>query len=255
MTGCHNPAMETVEFIEILHHNGTLLADAAEQAGLDAPVPTCPDWQVRDLVQHTGIVHRWATGFIVEGRMEPAPIEGKVPEDSALLGWYRESHARLVAALTAAPADLRCWHFFTAPSSLEFWARRQAHETAVHRVDAESALGVAPSPMTAAFAADGVDELLTGFHTRPRSGVRSELPRTLRVQAVDAPAGADDWLVHVSREAPRVERGVPGGADCTVRGSAADLYLALWNRGTYDGLDVSGDAELVDLWRRTSPIM
>ncbi|MFI9101167.1 maleylpyruvate isomerase family mycothiol-dependent enzyme [Streptomyces fildesensis] len=246
--------METVEFIEILRHNGTLLADAAEQAGLDAPVPPCPDWRVRDLVQHTGIVHRWATGFIAEAREEPAPIEGKVPDDGALLDWYREAHADLVAALTAAPADLRCWHFFTAPSPLEFWARRQAHETAVHRVDAEAALGVGPSPVTTAFATDGVDELLAGFHTRPRSRVRSDRPRTLRVRAVDAPAGTGDWLVRLSSEAPRVERGAPGAADCTVSGSAADLYLALWNRGPYDGLDVSGDAELVELWRRDSPI-
>ncbi|MCZ4120542.1 maleylpyruvate isomerase family mycothiol-dependent enzyme [Streptomyces sp. H39-S7] len=247
--------METVEFIEILRHNGTLLADAAEQAGLDAPVPPCPDWRVRDLVQHTGIVHRWATGFIVEGRKEPAPIEGQVPDDDALLDWYREAHARLVAALTAAPADLRCWHFLTAPSSLEFWARRQAHETAVHRVDAEAALGAGPSPVPTAFAADGVDELLAGFHTRSRSRVRSELPRTLRVRAADAPAGTGDWLVHLSQEAPRVESGAPGTADCTVSGPAADLYLALWNRGPYDGLDVSGDAELLELWRRASPIM
>ncbi|MDJ0342901.1 maleylpyruvate isomerase family mycothiol-dependent enzyme [Streptomyces sp. H10-C2] len=247
--------METDEFIENLRHDGTLLATAAEQAGLDAPVPPCPDWQVRDLVQHTGTVHRWATGFIVEGRMEPAPIEGKVPDDGSLLDWYRESHARLVDALTAAPADLRCWHFFSAPSSLEFWARRQAHETAVHRVDAETALGRAPSPVTAAFATDGVDELLAGFHTRSRSRVRSELPRTLRVQALDAPDGTADWQVHISREAPRVERAARGDADCTVRGSAADLYLALWNRGPYDRLEVSGDAELVELWKRASPIV
>ncbi|MDF9811881.1 maleylpyruvate isomerase family mycothiol-dependent enzyme [Streptomyces sp. SPB162] len=246
--------MKMAEFIEILRHDGTRLADAAGQAGLDAPVPTCPDWRVRDLVQHTGTVHRWATGFVVEGREQPAPIGGKVPDDSALLDWYREAHADLVAALTAAPVDLRCWHFLAAPSPLEFWARRQAHETAVHRVDAEAALGTDPSPATTDFAADGVDELLAGFHTRPRSKVRSELPRTLRVQAVDTPAGTGDWLVHLSQKAPRVERGAPGAADCTVSGPAADLYLALWNRGPYDGLDVSGDTKLLELWRRASPI-
>lgn len=246
--------METVEFIEILRHDGIRLADAAERAGLEAPVPTCPDWRVRDLLQHTGTVHRWATGFVVEGREEPAPIGGKVPADGALLEWYRAAHADLVAALTAAPTDLRCWHFLAAPSPLAFWARRQAHETAVHRVDAEAALGTNPSPVAPDFAADGVDELLAGFHTRPRSTVRSELPRTLRVQAADAPAGTGDWLVHLSQKAPRVERGAPGAADCTVSGPAADVYLALWNRGPYDGLDVSGDAELLELWRRTSPI-
>ena len=33
---------------------------AADEAGLEAPVPTCPGWTVNDLVLHMGEVHRWA---------------------------------------------------------------------------------------------------------------------------------------------------------------------------------------------------
>ncbi len=40
-------------------------------------------------------------------------------------------------------------------------------------------------------------------------------------------------------------------ADCTVEGSASDLYLLLWNRRTVDGLAVTGDASLLDHWRQT----
>ena len=58
------------------------------------------------------------------------------------------------------------------PSPLAFWARRQAHETAVHRYDAQSAApGGPPAPAGAfdpAFAADGVDELIMGFAARRR---------------------------------------------------------------------------------------
>lgn len=32
-----------------------------------------------------------------------------------------------------------CWTFLDAPSPLAFWARRQAHETAIHRADAQLA--------------------------------------------------------------------------------------------------------------------
>lgn len=59
--------MDIAEHIKYLTLEGQLLADAAEQAGPDAEVPTCPGWHVRDLLRHTGMVHRWATAFVAEG--------------------------------------------------------------------------------------------------------------------------------------------------------------------------------------------
>jgi uncharacterized protein (TIGR03083 family) len=244
--------METAEFIETLRREGALLADAAKSAGLDAPVPPCPGWRVSDLVRHTGAVHRWAASFVAERRMTSGDFDESGPGEAELVDWYRNMHQRLVDALTAAPVDLACWHFLTAPSPLEFWARRQAHETTVHRVDAQAALGLEPSPMDPVFAANGVDELLTGFHARKRSGVRTDRPRTLRIRTVDVPAG--DWLVHLSAEPPKTERGATGAADCEVSGPAVGLYLALWNRGPYEGLSVRGDGSLVELWQRTSAV-
>ncbi|MDX6328820.1 MAG: hypothetical protein QOI83_1203, partial [Streptomycetaceae bacterium] len=217
--GCQNRRMETTEFIEVLRREGLLLADAAGQAKLTAKVPPCPGWQVRDLVRHQGVVHRWAARFVTEGRTDAARMEEDGPEDGVLLSWFREGHAHLVAGLAAAPPDLDCWYFLPAPSPLAFWARRQAHETTVHRVDAEAALGKDLTPIGTAFATDGVDELLTGFHVGAKSRVRSERPRSLRVRAVDAPAGQGDWLMHLSADPLRTERAGMGPADCTVRGT------------------------------------
>jgi len=245
--------METEEFIATLRREGHLLAEAAQRSGLDAPVPPCPQWQVRDLVRHTGAVHRWAAAFVAERRTAPVEWDESAPDDDALVGWYRAMHSGLVSTLEAAPADIECWTFLPAPSPLAFWARRQAHETTVHRVDAQSAAGAERSPVETAFAADGVDELLTGFHVRKRSQVRTDRPRTLRVLVHDGPGG--DWLVRLSPQPPVVERGGPGAADCTIGGPAEALYLALWNRGPYDGLTVEGDDALVDLWRRTSAVL
>ncbi len=45
----------------------------ARKAGLDAPVPTAPDWTVRDLIAHQGMVHRWAV----------AKLQGKKPDVAA----------------------------------------------------------------------------------------------------------------------------------------------------------------------------
>ena len=131
-------------YVGALRRQGELLADAAQRAGLAAAVPSCPDWAVRDLLKHTGYVHRWATGFVAEGLTRPGgaseeEILGQGPADAELPGWFREGHAVLVQALNAAGPDLSCWAFLAAPSPLAHWARRQAHETAIHRVDAEQA--------------------------------------------------------------------------------------------------------------------
>ena len=139
-------------YVGALSSQGELLADAAQRAGLAAAVPSCPGWAVRDLLRHTGYVHRWATGFVAEGLTRPVgaseeEILGQGPADAGLLGWFREGHAALVRALDAAAPGLNCWAFLPAPSPLAFWARRQAHETAIHRADAEqAAAGTAGQP-------------------------------------------------------------------------------------------------------------
>jgi uncharacterized protein (TIGR03083 family) len=257
--------METAEFTRILDQEGRSLADAAEDAGLDAEVPACPGWQVRDLVRHIGSVHRWAAAFVAEGlssyRPEQEPPTGL--DGTALLSWFREGHRGLVDTLSSAAPDVACWHFMPAPSPLAFWARRQAHETAVHRVDAQAARGGGLGPVPVGFAVDGIDEILCGFHARARSRVRTDRPRVLRVRATgagDEPGDDAVWTVRLSAEPPVTERGGPAGtgagaetaADAEISGPAAELYLALWNRLPLPRF--SGDAALAALWRDTSAI-
>ncbi|GAA1518911.1 maleylpyruvate isomerase family mycothiol-dependent enzyme [Streptomyces albidochromogenes] len=249
--------MNTAEFIESLDLQGQLMAAGAEKAGPDAEVPTCPGWQVRDLLRHTGVVHRWATAFVTAGHKEfhPEPDQPDLDGD-ALTAWFREGHTLLVAALRAAPEDLDCWTFFAAPSPLAFWARRQAHETAIHRVDAEAALGPEVTALPVEFAADGVDELLRGFHARDRSRVRTGEPRVLRVRPTDYEQA---WTVRLSEGPPRTELDVDGSpqaaADCELSGPAERLYLTLWNRLPHSAIAVSGDEALARLWRETSQVV
>lgn len=249
--------METAEFIKILDQEGRSLAAAAEAAGMDAEVPPCPGWQVRDLVRHIGSVHRWAAGFVAERLTSFRPDEEPPPglDDAALLSWYREGHRYLVDTLSSAEPDVACWHFLPAPSPLAFWARRQAHETAVHRVDAEAARGGERTPLPTEFAVDGIDEMLCGFHTRAKSRVRSDEPRVLRVRVTDAGDGAGDdavWTVRLSPEPPVTERGVTAEPDTEISGTAAELYLALWNRLPLP--QVSGDPAPAALWRESSAV-
>ncbi|HET9997604.1 MAG TPA: maleylpyruvate isomerase family mycothiol-dependent enzyme [Nocardioides sp.] len=220
----------------------------AQEAGLDVPVPTCPDWTVRRLIGHQGMVHRWAAanlrGRTIEidateraGRRAPSPVD-----------WLRDGAIDLVAAITTAPDDVQTVVFLNdAPGPRAFWARRQCHETTIHSVDAlAAALGRYPTSADTAIdpgvAVDGIDELLAGFMTRNKSRLRSESPMVVGVVAEESPTG---WLVEVG-PAPAVVTVVPSDevADrCDVRleGPAVAVYLTLWNR--------SDELDLVDLWR------
>ncbi|MEI7032314.1 maleylpyruvate isomerase family mycothiol-dependent enzyme [Streptomyces pratensis] len=251
--------MKTTDHILSLSEEGRLLAAAADRAGPGASVPTCPGWQIRHLLRHTGMVHRWAAAFITEGHTAYRPGDGEPSLDGAqLLDWFREGHRHLVRSLENAPWDLSCWAFLPAPSPLAFWSRRQLHETTVHRVDAESALGGPLTPLPADQAVDSIDELLTGFHARPKSKVRSRSPRTLRVRATDTQAA---WTVHLSDEPPRTVRsagpGSPTGperVDCELSGTAEGLCLVLWNRLPLTAVTLRGDRSVARLWSDHSAV-
>lgn len=261
-------------YVGALRSQGELLADAAQRAGLAAVVPSCPGWTVRDLLRHTGYVHRWATGFVAEGQTRPdgaseEEILSQGRDDAELPGWFREGHATLVRALGAAAPDLNCWAFLPAPSPLAFWARRQAHETAIHRVDAEQAAGDTAGQCPGAagyaaagngtsfeprFAADGVDELVMGFLARSiKRGNWAALGGSLAIHAHDGTAGGADWLIAGGQDAPGVSRGT-GRADCDVTGPASELYLMLWNRSPADRLQVTGDPGILAAFGRALQI-
>lgn len=244
--------MNVDDHIAQLRTHGDALADAAKSAGAGANVPTCPDWAVRDLVAHQGMVHRWACSYVATGRMDPPGKDddfATAPDDDALLDWFRAGHQELVDTLSTAPDSLECWSFLPAPSPRAFWARRQAHETAIHRVDAESAAGIS-SAFDPAFAVDGIDELLLGFYSRRGGRLVADSPLTLGVRATDT---EDAWSVRIGPEGRDVTRGDATG-DCVISGPADDLYRLLWNRRDLNGVDVTGDTNVWDLWQAKARI-
>lgn len=247
--------MEIAEHVDALRSQGERLAEAAERAALDAAVPPCAPWQVKDLLRHTGYIHRWAARHITEcpGQLLDGPQEAEIlrggAEDAGLLAWFRAGHAALTQALATADPALECATFMAAPSPLAFWARRQAHETAVHRADAESALGATPE-YQADFAADGIDELIMGFGRRrkyaPAAGPGTD-GGVLRVIAADT---GDAWSVEARGGRLQPRRATSEAAGCTVSGPASGLYLYLWNRADLGaGVTVSGDRALLASWQ------
>jgi uncharacterized protein (TIGR03083 family) len=249
--------METDDYISALVREGQLLVDVSRSGcvgeGADARVPTCPDWVWRDLLAHVGFVHRWAAGYVAKGLTEMVEEPGeeevlsRAPGDDQLVEWVAEGHKRLVGSLRSAPADLNCWTFLAAPSPLAFWSRRQAHETAVHRVDAELAAGQPPGAIGTSFAVDGIDELLLGFLARRRSRRLPELePGVIRFEASDT---GDSWTVQISPDRMETTKGPSTNeSELSVTGPASELYLLLWNRRRSASVEVDGRQDLLDQW-------
>lgn len=257
--------MEIRQHIAVLKDDGARLADAAQTAGLAAEVPACPGWRVRDLVRHQAYVHRWAGRHVAERQSAIIEEEGESdilsagPPDERLLASYREGHAALVRILSEADPDLRCATFLPAPSPLAFWARRQAHETAIHRYDAQGARREgAPAPgsaFPAGFAADGIDELIAGFAARDSGdGVcRDLLVRTRDTEDAWRFTRPAEGRVRVRRYQPGEPEDPAGPAACELSGPASGIYLFLWNRcGAREaGLAVTGDDTIIRAWNGT----
>lgn len=239
------------DHIAALVRSGTALHAAATAASLDAPVPTCPAWDVASLVAHQGMVHRWAAANLRgEKDHRPSASQAEAKATADLLGWYSDGLAGLVDTLRDTADDAKAMVFLNdAPPPRRFWARRQAHETTIHSVDAISAVHgrwptAAEVTIDPAFAADGIDELLSGFITRGSGKLHAAEPYRILVKTDDT---GHAWTVRIS-DGPVVT--TPGEAErpeVVFSGTAGQLYLSLWNRA--DEMHVEGRSEVADQWR------
>jgi uncharacterized protein (TIGR03083 family) len=238
-----------------LARSGAALGKAAAAAGLDASVPTCPTWDVAKLVIHQGMVHRWAAANLRgEKDHETSASRAEAGAVADLLAWYSDGLNALVQTLQATPEDTKAMVFLRdAPPPRRFWARRQAHETTIHSVDAIAA--VHGRPPTASdvdieprLAADGIDELLLGFIARGKGRLHADPASSVLVRTDDT---GHIWTVRIS-DGPVVttvgEAPEPSEPPQVVfSGTAVQLYLGLWNRG--EEITTNDRPDLVEQWR------
>lgn len=246
--------LTTDEHLEVLSWSGARLLTLATEAGFDARVPTCPSWNVRALVSHQAMVHRWATAHVRGEDPTAVPNQTWIRTNvDDLAAFYTEGHDALVAALRSAPPDLKAMRFLDdAPPPRAFWARRQAHETTIHMVDAlAAAAGAVPllvdAELPSDLAVDGIDELLCGFFTRGASKLYDGDEYSIAIRCTDVDRA---WTLQVASKLT-VSAGGNGG-DATITGTAAGIYLALWNRGSEISLE--GRPGVLERWRATQRV-
>jgi uncharacterized protein (TIGR03083 family) len=224
-------------------------ARAVAAGDLAAPVPACPGWDLRALVDHLGNVHRWARGAIVEGHPDTVEIEAPA-EREALVAWYRDCAAGLLETLRTVDPDQPCWAFGPKPHTAAFWFRRQAHETTMHHQDAVLAAGGPAPVLDPVLALDGIDEVVTMFFPRQVRLARiAPLTAGLALVPDDVSPGADGprWVIAGDGTGPGSAPDAP--ADVTLTGPAVALLELLWHRCTPDDprLQVTGDRAVLDV--------
>ena len=238
--------MNPEAYLDHIRSDADLLATVVERGPLDAPVRACPGWDVGQLARHVGSVHRWARAAVLEARRPE--LDPDSPTDAELGAWLRAGAAALTEAIASVAPDAPTWHPFPVALQARVWPRRQAIETLIHRWDAEDAVdGV--SAIDPELASDGVDEYF-----------ELGLPRLVVREGIALPAGSlhvhctdveGEWLVRAvdTDGATRVElerRHAKG--DAALRGTAATLLLAMWDRAPVDGVEIIGDEAVARAW-------
>lgn len=238
-----------------------LLRSCIEGADLTTPVPSCPGWNVGQLLRHLGGAQRWAEETVRTRASGPLPDEhfrdlsAYTDEDPAVLGpWLAEGAARLAHTLRSAGPEATLWTPIPGGTT-SFYARRFTHETVIHRADATLALG-AEFTVDEELAIDGIDEWMElgslPMHLEIHPWMRELLGpgRTLHLHATDtAPEAAAEWLIDLTGDVIAWRRAHEKAA-VAVRGPLTDLLLVIYKRRPVrsDGIEILGDEQFLDFW-------
>jgi uncharacterized protein (TIGR03083 family) len=235
----------------------TFRAAAGQPEVLRLEVPSCPEWTVGDLVHHLGSVYRHVRSHAGRGVTDrPAPrqeVPGDAPaaDDPAVLAWFSGELAQLDAFLDSLDPDLPAWNWAPQAKVAGFWHRRMAHETAVHRWDAQLAIGL-PEPIEAKLAADTVAEVLDSWIPGGRRRVRTDAYGMVHLVAGDL---GTEWYARLRGagiallDTGTLFDGDEHPARAAASGHASDLALALWGRIAFDVLETAGDVHLLEALR------
>jgi uncharacterized protein (TIGR03083 family) len=236
-----------------LRAEAALFRAASSATAADSPVPSCPEWTAGNLVSHLGEVYRFAASHVGRGETTPPqrPEPDEQPPPEALVAWWDERYAEISRVLEAVDPELPAWNWAPQAKKAVFWHRRMAHETAIHRWDAQTAAGL-PEPIEAKLASDGITEVLDSWLPSGRRKGPTDVNGIVALHATDV-----DQVWYARLRGPGIalldtdtlfdDAHPHERAQAT--GTASDVLLALYGRVRFDVLDVTGDPRLLEALR------
>ncbi|MDQ2816345.1 MAG: maleylpyruvate isomerase family mycothiol-dependent enzyme [Actinomycetota bacterium] len=231
------PAFEDLLTL-VQDRSAALRSNVAGSPDLDVRVPSCPDWSLRDLVEHLIEVHRFWAAAVVAGPSEkpPAVTPADIALSADLLASSAAATEELIAALRAAGPAVSCWTWWgnsDVPMTSGAVARHQVQEAAVHAFDAQLATG-SPRPVPAVAAIDGIAEFISVSHGT--AGPWPHEPARIGLHAAEGPS----WLLDLTASGAHVIDGQHETA-ADLHGSVSNLLLTLHGRLPLDSLRSEGD--------------
>jgi uncharacterized protein (TIGR03083 family) len=242
---------------------------AARRVDGDAPiVPSCTGWTMSDLVAHLGWVQRYVIR-IVAGRLQlppdptardflrlpentanwptpqSAPTPGPLP--ASLIDWFTRGAAELAGVFCATAKDEALWTW-SQEQTAGFWLEIQTIEAALHRWDAEGAVG-APQPIEAGLARHFIPHNFTVTAPFRRAQQKAPAGEGERYRFTD---GTDSWTAELKGDNVRL---TDGTGDVELAGTASDLLLFLWDRIPATQLEIHGDRDVLDRYFTLVPPM
>lgn len=237
-------ALHPHRYLDLIQSDAARIAAVAPGA-LTAPVPSCAGWDVAEVVRHTGSVYNHKVAVMRLGRQ---PQQGEwasgPPAGVELVAWFDSSARTLLDELAEHDPDDWAHTWWPPDQTFHFWYRRMALESVVHRVDAEMATG-SPTPVDAALALDGIDEVLTVF-----LGVHDAGAAGGPTGAVSVVSGGRTWIANLDDDHIRVDKHGDATTNAEISGEPAEVFLHLWGRRPLDHIHADGDEALVHELRR-----
>ncbi len=248
--------MESSRSTSLVATNVAQLAQASE-GHLDAQIPTCPEWTVRDLILHLVLVYRHKTECMRRGEA-PSDWPPETDTHTPPLTQLRAAMADMLAEMTARGPDSHAYTWYEPDQTVGFWIRRMVHETVIHRVDAEIAAKHPVSEIADDVALDGIDELLKIFcdwSSHQWIDELSGLLRELGSATIAVVVGDHAWTVELGPDGVDVEDTQRAKVDATIMAEPTQMLLWLWRRGEYDDVAVKGESAAVAKFYRVLETM
>ena len=231
----------------LIHLNADYQLLAAAIPETPVEVPSCPGWSTNDLAKHMAHVYL-GQAFVVETGSQAENKEHLAPyprtEDfMEFMSWGFDA---ITKALDINRPERPTWSWHHSDQSVDFWFRRMAHETVIHRIDAEQAVG-AITKIDEALALDGVDEVLDFL---PLMGSWPEVPNIdFGIVSIVATtkSGSQVWDLQFTDEAATVSSADKANvsARLVISGDAEAMDLYLWGRidSSDPRISITGEGE------------
>jgi uncharacterized protein (TIGR03083 family) len=231
----------------LIHLNADyqLLAEAIPESPVE--VPSCPGWSTNDLAKHMAHVYLGQayvveTGSQAENKEHLAPYP-RTDDAMEFLSW---GFRAITKALDINRAERKTWSWHHSDFSVDFWFRRMAHETVIHRIDAQQAVG-SVTTIDEALALDGVDEVLDFL---PLLGSWPEAPNVdFGIVSIVAKTrnGSKVWDLNFIDQAATVAASDKANvsARLVISGDAEAIDLYLWGRidSSDPRISITGEGE------------